>query len=658
MNDKRTTGPHTGRRFVFGALVVLTTLSSAIAASAQSLPVPTTLDDFFQPGTQPNTIVEPVIAGTACNLCHAFFPAQNSPADRWSTTIMAQAARDPLFHAAMTIANQDASFAGDLCLRCHTPSGWLSGHSTPTDGSALTGINDWDGVTCNACHRMIDPVFTPGQSPAVDQQIIAALPATPVNAHSGQYIIDPLDRRRGPFQLSPGFSFHPWFQSPFHRKSALCGTCHDVSNPVFVAQGTGYVLDTLGQPYPTHDKYDEFPVERTYSEWLQSSFAIAPIEMGGRFGGNQTAVSTCQDCHMPKTTASACSLGGVTRPDQPLHDFAGSQTWVLDAVMNLDTTMLIWDTPAYMDPVLLQQSKTRNVAMLEAASDLELTKVGTDLRVRVVNQTGHKLPSGYPEGRRIWVNVRYSDASGTIIGEHGHYDFNTAVLTTADTKVYEANLGIDAAVAAATGVPEGESFHFVLNNTWLKDNRIPPRGFTNVGFASVQAAPVGYTYADGEYWDDTVYPIPAGALSAEVRVYYQTASKEYIEFLLNENTTNNRGQILYDQWLLSGKGPPVIMDAQTIQLDADDFVRGDCNVDGGVDVADAISLLGVLFSGADPSSCRDSCDGNDDGTQDIADAITVLGFLFTQGSPFPAPYPNCAADPTSDSLDCLLYICP
>ena len=79
MNDKRTTGPHTGRRFVFGALVVLTTLSSAIAASAQSLPVPTTLDDFFQPGTQPNTIVEPVIAGTACNLCHAFFPAQNSP---------------------------------------------------------------------------------------------------------------------------------------------------------------------------------------------------------------------------------------------------------------------------------------------------------------------------------------------------------------------------------------------------------------------------------------------------------------------------------------------------------------------------------------------------------------------------------------------------
>ena len=525
-------------RAVLIAALILTGGGFLLPLSAQTLPIPTTIDDFFQPGTQPSTITDPVIAGAACNLCHAFFQDQNSPADRWSTTIMAQASRDPIFHACLTIAEQDAQFVGDICLRCHMPSAWLSGNSTPTNGSALSGINDWDGVTCNLCHRMVDPEYTQGVSPAVDQQIIAALPAQPVNPHNAQFIIDPVDRRRAPYNLGPSFQFHEWRQSPFHRESAMCGTCHDVSNPAYVRIGNEYVLDTLGQPHPTHDKYDQFPIERTFSEWSQSSFAIAPVEMGGRFGGNITAVSTCQDCHMPKTTASACSLGGVVRTDQPLHDFAGSQTWVLDAIMNLDTTMLIWDTPAYMDPILLEQTKARNVQMLEVASDLTLSKEGTELRVRVTNQTGHKLPSGYPEGRRIWVNVRYYDAQGALVGEHGHYDFDTAVLTTSDTKVYEAKLGLSNAVAATTGLPPGESFHFALNNVWIKDNRIPPRGFTNAGFTAVQAAPVGYSYPDGQYWDDTLYPIPTGAFEAEVRVYYQTASKEYIEFLLNENTTN------------------------------------------------------------------------------------------------------------------------
>ncbi|HIC22257.1 MAG TPA: hypothetical protein EYO84_02445, partial [Planctomycetes bacterium] len=85
--------------------------------SAQGLPLPTTLADWAQPGTQPNTIIEPIIAGSACNLCHSSF--NNAPVDRWRTTIMAQAGRDPLFHACMAIAEQDATASGDLCLRCH-----------------------------------------------------------------------------------------------------------------------------------------------------------------------------------------------------------------------------------------------------------------------------------------------------------------------------------------------------------------------------------------------------------------------------------------------------------------------------------------------------------------------------------------------------------
>lgn len=81
------------------------------------------------------------------------------------------------------------------------------------------------------------------------------------------------------------------------------------------------------------------------------------------------------------------------------------------------------------------------------------------------------------------------------------------------------------------------------------------------------------------------------------------------------------------------------------------FVRGDTNGDNSIDIADAISVLGYLFSN-DPATCLDAYDGNDDGAVNIADAISLLDFLFTQGSPPPAPFPAPGVDPTADQLDC------
>ena len=91
-----------------------------------------------------------------------------------------------------------------------------------------------------------------------------------------------------------------------------------------------------------------------------------------------------------------------------------------------------------------------------------------------------------------------------------------------------------------------------------------------------------------------------------------------------------------------------------------EFVRGDANGDSGVNIADAIFLLGQLFvPNAQSSTCADSTDFNDDGSVNIADAIYLLNGLFTPtGSDPPAPFPTCGQDPTSDGLDCDIYFCP
>jgi hypothetical protein len=555
------------------ALILLPIVSAGALATA----VGTSLNDFFQPGTQPQTLTVPIDSAQTCSACHGSFDYDTEPLSRWSASMMAQSARDPMFHACLAIAEQDAPASGDLCIRCHSPGGWLEGRSTPTDGSALQA-QDFEGVTCHVCHRMVDPIYDSVANPYEDSWILAALTNPPAAdaalVGSGQFVIDPDDRRRGPYDLGLFFGWHEFRQSPFHRESTLCGTCHDVSNPAYSRQGGSapaaadtYALNALGAPHPTQHKYDQFPLERTYSEWRMSAFAQGPVDLGGLFG-NQQAVSTCQDCHMPKIDGSSCApfLSPDYHTDLGQHDFNGANSWVLNAVRQLDLTHQLYPPGAEsgLTQAEVDLALARNRSMLERSCQVTLSTQGDALAVRITNNSGHKLPTGYTEGRRMWINVRFLDASGALVAERGAYDAATAVLTAAGTKVYEAELGLDAAVAAATALPAGPSFHFALVNQVYKDNRIPPRGFTNAGFESVQAAPVAASYADGQYWDDTLFQVPCGALSATVTVYHQTTSKEYVEFLRDANTTNNRGQIAYDLWVANGKSAPVAMQTATL----------------------------------------------------------------------------------------------
>ena len=82
------------------------------------------------------------------------------------------------------------------------------------------------------------------------------------------------------------------------------------------------------------------------------------------------------------------------------------------------------------------------------------------------------------------------------------------------------------------------------------------------------------------------------------------------------------------------------------------FIRGDCNSSGpNIDIADAIGTLNYVFQSM-PVSCVDSCDVNDNGAVDIGDAVYLLNRIFQNGQVPQAPYPECGADPTADSLSC------
>jgi hypothetical protein len=82
------------------------------------------------------------------------------------------------------------------------------------------------------------------------------------------------------------------------------------------------------------------------------------------------------------------------------------------------------------------------------------------------------------------------------------------------------------------------------------------------------------------------------------------------------------------------------------------FVRGDANGDGRLDLSDALTVLGHLFFDVFDARCLDAADANADRTLDIADAVYVLDALFMNGAPFPPPSPGCGAAP---ALGCERY---
>jgi hypothetical protein len=616
-------------------IVVLTIAMSALAkppARGGQIQIPTSEQDFYHPGSQPDPTGYDsiVVSRFNCINCHKFDNDNNPdevvpPYNNWLTSMMAQASRDPIFRAGMSIANQDLNDSGTMCMRCHMPAGFLQGRAMPADGSALIE-DDFDGVSCDICHRVVDSGFSTA-NPIEDVDILADLANTgdlPTQHGNGSFIVDPVATRRGPLDdVITNMHGVPILYSPHHEEANFCAPCHDVSNPTLSVQSDGsYMLNAMGAAHPSGNIHEMMPEQRTFSEWLNSDFATEDgvAFPDGRFTDNNggSTIGSCQDCHMPAHDGAVCVFWEMPdvgpRLNVPEHSFVGSNSWVLGAVRNLFDD---FETGLSEESIALNHLRTE--VLMQKASDMDLTRVGDQLNVRITNWSGHNLPTGYPEGRRMWLNVKFLDDGGMTILEHGAYDWATADLTTGDTKVYEILVGLTSKMAKATGLNAGESFHLVLNNVVLSDNRIPPKGFTNAAFEAVLAQPVNYTYEDGQHWDDTLYEIPENAVQAVVTLYHQTTTKKYIEFLRDANVTDDKGQIAYDQWVLGGKSAPMVMDNVMIDLGDVEPIPGDVNGDGVVNVTDLLLMIG------DWGPCA-GCptDVNNDGYVNVTDLLIAI----------------------------------
>jgi len=606
-------------------------------------PLPVEDDDLLRmPGTQPSDGVQ-LEAPNRCLNCHADYDQDAEPGFMWKGSMMAQAARDPIFWATMTVAAQDSIWAlgnpnaTDLCERCHFPQGWLEGRSDPTNAS-LMGGSDFDGIHCDVCHTAYDPFFAdtyegtressdwinywdeagntgPGsgtlsQNEADDTRAADAAEAAaltqkdgqplyesdrPANANydeaaSGQFYVSTGSEKRAGF--ADAGAKHKMYYSRFHKSRYYCGTCHDVSNPVLANLGASGLPDVKPGALITeqHPAYAYFHVERTFSEFMLSDFgrgdgAATNADFQAQGGAGITHVDKCQDCHMPDAYGKGADKGSaVLRPDGstehpqsgvPTHDLMGGNSWITWILASLDPNGPVYDPrnvellaqgPATLTLDLSAgQSPTENGVELKHASDRALAQlamaatlknavynpVSGNLHLRVQNNTGHKLISGFPEGRRMYLNVQAFDESDHLIFEVNPYDDTVGTLKSmpASPTLSSSESYVDELVyevhpkSSLTG--EEHTFHFVLADGRAKDNRIPPQGFDIAGAVERHSVPVnpvthledaGYftaaEYAGG--YDEQIIPVIPGAARIEATLYYQGTSREFVEFLRDE----------------------------------------------------------------------------------------------------------------------------
>ena len=173
--------------------------------------------------------------------------------------------------------------------------------------------------------------------------------------------------------------------------------------------------------------------------------------------------------------------------------------------------------------------------------------------VAVENLTGHKFPTAYPS-RRAWLVFTIIDDLGDTVFTSGTWD-NTYEITALDSS-YEPHHDIITTpeqVQIYQAIPkdhnENKTYTLLRIAGYLKDNRIPPRGYTSNGIAADSTAILGAAGTDtnfnkdgnteGTGIDRVTYQVQglntSRSYTVDAKMVYQTLAPRFVDDLLSHN---------------------------------------------------------------------------------------------------------------------------
>ncbi len=466
-----------------------------------------------------------------CAHCHSSNGAANtengtdiSMPTQWRGTMMANAARDPLWRAKVSAEiDEFPQFQVAIetkCIRCHAPMAHEQAmHDGQTDYSLVELESDplaLDGVSCTLCHQVEPDNFGLPQS------------------YSGHFELDETRQIYGPYTnpltgpMMNNSNFMP-VHSEHMGESELCATCH-----------------TLFTAYVGNDGQltGSFPEQTPYLEWKNSTFGQNNVE--------------CQACHMLVADTAqdiATMPPWHTETHEPFakHEFTGANEFMLNILKNNITELGLTASEANFDDTLARTRLMLENQTVGLSAMHFLTEDTLSVDLMVENFCGHKLPTGIPL-RRMWIHLKVLGGDAEVIFESGNWDEDGEVIGLDEgfephhdminhpdqVQIYEPVM-MDV---------NGDLTYTLLRAAgYLKDNRLPPVGFTSSHSAYDSTAIEGAALQDADFnrsggvegsGSDTVhYRIPVssgGPFLVEVEVCYQTLTPRMFNDIASHDT--------------------------------------------------------------------------------------------------------------------------
>ena len=493
------------------------------------------------------------VTSAQCIACHAQLTAPSgediSIGFDWRATMMANAARDPYWHAAVRRELLDHPVAQaaieDKCATCHMPMARFDAAAAGGRGEVFANLAPAapqhalaaDGVSCTVCHQITAEGL--GEHASFDGGFA-------IDTHSDPRVLF------GPHEVDVGrqavmrsaATFTP--RAATHiQQSELCATCHTLYTTALDDAG-----ETIGS----------LPEQMPYQEWLHSDYR---------------GTNSCQSCHMPEVSAETAisSVLAQPRPRVSQHTFLGANAFVLTLLNQHRGELGVAALPQELDASV--GATKRYLASQAAALTVAARRSGSrlDVDLAVASTTGHKLPTAYPS-RRAWLHVVVTDGGGAVVFESGaaradgsiagndndadgarfepHYD----EVTSADqVQIYEAIM-VDRSDAVTTGLPRAVRF--------AKDNRLLPRGFDKTTAAAEVAVQGGAT-ADTSFTaggDRIRYRVelPAaarGPVTVTAELLYQSIGYRWAENLRAYDAAETQRFVRYYEGAAAGSALPL-----------------------------------------------------------------------------------------------------
>jgi len=504
--------------------------------------------------TDPPDVYNDYFAGAgACMMCHnAMTDNQgNSIAivNDWRSTMMANAAKDPFWQAKVShevLVNPNLKEEIEtVCTRCHAPMGNINAINNGAEHYSLLEVqNDpiaLDGVSCTVCHQI-----TPESLGNYSGSFLVSNNKTIYGPYTNPFE-NPMINHTG---FTPTYSEHI-------KDSRLCGSCHTlITNPV----------DLDGVPTG-----GEFVEQSPLQEWQNSIYHETETE--------------CFTCHVPEiedvVVISTMPPNLTGRSPFGKHHFVGGNVFMLKMLKNNIDELGITANEIQFDSTISRtisnlQLKTLGLAL----NEIERTEDTLYLALTLSNMAGHKLPTAYPS-RRVFVELYSIDENGDTIFHSGKFDGNSNLIS--EDYPYEQHHKI---INSENQVQIYEMVMGDINGDYttvleraashLKDNRIPPVGFTTSHFSYDTTQIVGLALNDenfnyennteGSGSDKLFYNIPISGSQQQIEikanVYYQTVNDKWLEEMFSYSSVEiDRFKNMYEN---ADKNPVLLKSAEII----------------------------------------------------------------------------------------------